>query len=293
MSDGATETAGRDGALAAAPTLASHGAGAGDDPRRHASARRLGLGACVLVVLLALSALAVGRGERPQPFAASRASRGDRGDDVGSRPAIDAAELTYTYAVGTFAPEFTPPAPGSYTLPVVDELVDHPLVESDGRHTSLFAAKRGRAAVVAFVYTTCAEKAGCPLSMAVQARLDAAIAADPELASTVALLTISFDPERDTPARLAQVRTAHEPASDWHFLTAASAGDLDGLLSDFGQPVAKLRYTDGVWTGFYRHVLKVFLVDRDDRVRNIYSAGFLSPEVILNDLRTVLAKGAP
>jgi cytochrome oxidase Cu insertion factor (SCO1/SenC/PrrC family) len=287
VSDGTTQIRARDGALGSDHTLVHDGALAADGLRRGAGPHRLGIAACIIVLLLALAALAVGRAERAELLETSRALATDPAVD--QHPAVDAAALTYTYAVGTFAPEFTPPAPGTYTLPVVDDLGDHPLVESDGRRTSLFAAKRGRAAVVAFIYTTCAEAAGCPLSMAVQSRLDAAIAADPELASSVALLTISFDPERDTPERLARVRAAHRPASDWHFLTTANARELDGVLTDFGQPVAKLRYPDGMWTGFYRHVLKVFLVDREDRVRNIYSAGFLSPEVILNDLRTILA----
>lgn len=247
------------------------------------SKRRFAITAAIAVPLLAVSALALVRTERidvSRPGAELARSE---------RPAIDAAALAYTYAVGSFAPEFTPPPPGSYALPVIDDVSDHPLLESDGRATSLRAVTRGRAAVVAFMYTTCAEAAGCPLSMAVLSRLDGVIAADPTLAARVALLTISFDPERDTPERLARVRSAHNPASDWHFLTTASSGDLDALLEDFGQPIAKLRYADGTWTGFYRHVLKVYLLDREDHVRNIYSAGFLSPEVIVNDLRTVLA----
>jgi hypothetical protein len=36
-------------------------------------------------------------------------------------------------------------------------------------------------------------------------------------------------------------------------------------------------------------VLKVFLVDEGGWIRNVYSAGFLVPEVVVNDLRTVLA----
>ncbi len=35
-------------------------------------------------------------------------------------------------------------------------------------------------------------------------------------------------------------------------------------------------------------MLKVFLVDARGAIRNIYSAGFLSPELLLVDARTVL-----
>jgi len=39
-------------------------------------------------------------------------------------------------------------------------------------------------------------------------------------------------------------------------------------------------------------MLKVFLLDRQGQVREIYSAAFLHPEVILNDLRTLAMESA-
>jgi WD40 repeat protein len=80
----------------------------------------------------------------------------------------------------------------------------------------------------------------------------------------------------------------HRPRTDWAFATAPDEARLAPLLADFGQTVAPLRFDDGRRTGLYRHVLKVFLVDRQHRVRNVYSTGFLDPELILNDVRTVL-----
>ena len=211
------------------------------------------------------------------------------GDDTRPR-AADPAELTYTYAVGTFAPEYVPPAPGSYALPTIDTVTDHPVVGSDGRPTTLFALKGDRLAVVAFVYSTCVEATGCPLSLGVLQRLDRALAAEAPLGRRVVLLTVSFDPERDTPARMATVRALHHPRTDWRFVTTRDEAELAPLLADFDQPVAKLRFEDGRWTGLFRHVLKVFLLDARNRVRNVYSAGFLDPALVLNDLRTVLGE---
>jgi len=209
------------------------------------------------------------------------------GDDARLR-AVDPAELTYTYAVGGFVPEYTPPAPGSYALPTIDTVTDHPLLDADGRPTTLFALTRGRLAVVAFVYTTCIEATGCPLSLGVLHRLDRAIAVDRELGRRVTLVTISFDPERDTPARMAVMRSFHAPASDWRFATTRSEVELQPLLADFDQPVAKLRFADGAWSGLFRHVLKVFLLDGESRVRNVYSVGLLDATLVLTDLRTLL-----
>lgn len=206
---------------------------------------------------------------------------------------VDRGALTYTYEPGVFTPEYEPPPPGSYTLPVIDTVGDHPLLDADGGPTTLFAVTRGRIAIVAFVYTTCVEAAGCPLSLAVLHELDAALAANPGLAARVTLVTISFDPEQDTPERMAVMRRFHRPRTDWHFLTARDTGQLAPLLADFDQPVAKLRYPDGEWTGLFRHVLKVFLLDGSNRVRNVYSVGFLNPALLLNDSRTLLLEGRP
>ncbi len=210
-------------------------------------------------------------------------------DAIDARPrTVDPSEAAYTYAVGAFRPEYTPPAPGTYALPPIATISDHALLDDKGTPTRLFDVAGGRIVVVAFVYTTCTEAGGCPVSFAVLHGLDRAIAADRALARRVRLITISFDPERDTPARMASTRRLHRPRSDWRFVTTRDETALAPLLADFDQPVAKLRYADGTWTGLFRHVLKVFLVDREHRVRNVYSTGFLNPALVLNDVKTVL-----
>jgi cytochrome c peroxidase len=202
--------------------------------------------------------------------------------------ALEQSDFAYTYGVGSFVPAYAPPAPGTYELPPIQTVSDHPVLDEAGRETTLFAPAPARLAVVAFIYTTCIETVGCPVSTAVLHRLDHAIADDSELRDQVTLITVSFDPERDTPARMASQRALHAPAGDWRFLTTRDDAALRPLLDDFGQRAAKLRQADGSWTGLFRHVLKVFLVDRERRVRNIYSVGFLHADLVLNDLRTVL-----
>lgn len=204
----------------------------------------------------------------------------------------DPSQFAYTYGIGGFVPDYAPPPPGSYSLPVIQTVADHPLIGTDGRATTLLTLTANRLAIVAFIYTTCAEAAGCPLSNAVMQSIDAALAADPELARQASLVTISFDPERDTPARMATVREFYQPRTDWHFVTTSDTATLQPLLADFGQPIAKLQFPDGAWSGLFRHVLKVFLLDRQHRVRNIYSAGFLHAQLVLNDLHTLLLADA-
>jgi hypothetical protein len=44
-------------------------------------------------------------------------------------------------------------------------------------------------------------------------------------------------------------------------------------------------------TGGLSHLLRVYLIDEQRRIRNIYNANFLHPDILVNDLLTVLGEG--
>jgi cytochrome c peroxidase len=204
-----------------------------------------------------------------------------------ARPPLGHADTNYTYAIGGFAPDYQVPSPGSYELPPIDTVSDHPLVDAQGRATTLRDALGGRLAVVSFIYATCGEATGCPMSTEVLRRLDRRLTTTKPVPDEIALVTVSFDPARDTPERLVEMEKLRSPGSKWGFYTAKDEASLVPLLDDFGQQIAKLHYPDGTWTGVFRHVLKVYLLDRDQRVRNVYSVGFLNPELVMADLETL------
>ena len=83
----------------------------------------------------------------------------------------------------------------------------------------------------------------------------------PHLAPRVRLVTVSFDPQRDRPEQMAQLRTHMSPKTDWRFLTAESASALRPVLVDYGQDAVPLLTADGRDARRMRHVAKVFLVD--------------------------------
>jgi cytochrome oxidase Cu insertion factor (SCO1/SenC/PrrC family) len=103
------------------------------------------------------------------------------------------------------------------------------------------------------------------------------------------LVTLSFDPARDTPevmSRYAGSRAVEKPNGlRWYFLTTRSARELLPLVEGFGQDVRRTRSGREL-----SHVLKVFLIDRAGDVREIYSSNFLHPQVVLNDIETLLAE---
>ena len=175
------------------------------------------------------------------------------------------------------APRFDPPAPGSYELPPILSVSEHTLLDHEGHEAQLLGLAPDEAALVSFVYLDCPD--ACPHATALMARLDAELAAEPALARRVQLVTVSFDPANDPPARMAALRRSLAPHGRWRFLTAPSAAAIAPVLADYGQDTSPA------------HVLKIFLVDGQRRVRNIYSTGFLDVRLLRADLETLVGGG--
>ncbi|MFI5317515.1 MAG: SCO family protein [Myxococcota bacterium] len=185
-----------------------------------------------------------------------------------------------TLALALLLALFEVPKPGSYELPPIARVHERELIDSSGAAAPFPGLAAGQVGVIAFIYRSCHESQGCPASLALLRELDRRIAADPARAARVRLACVSFDPENDTPARMAELRALMAPQSDWRFLVPAAA-QLSPLLRDFDQDVVSLA------GGAKRHVVKVFLIDSNLRVRNIYGSGFLDPALVLADIATI------
>jgi cytochrome oxidase Cu insertion factor (SCO1/SenC/PrrC family) len=184
--------------------------------------------------------------------------------------------------------DFDPPRPGSYRLPVVKPAADGAVIDASGAPRRLADVLAGRITVLSFVYTRCSDANGCPLATAVLYQLHGATGSDPELARHLRLVTLSFDPGHDTPetmAKYARVASTQETRSPWEFLTTASDRQLGPILAAYGQVVQ--RSADPSAPG-PSHLLRVYLIDRQLRIRNIYGLDFLDPRLLLADVRTLL-----
>ena len=146
----------------------------------------------------------------------------------------------------------------------------------------------GKTALVAFVYLGCTDASGCPLPLASLQQADRVIASRDDLRDRVRLVTVSFDPSRDTPVAMRGLRHHMAPRSEWRFLAAASQREIEPVLVAYGQDAAPLLTQAGRDTGLMRHVAKGFLIDPQGGVRNIYSSGFLDHRLLLRDIETAL-----
>ena len=209
--------------------------------------------------------------------------------DLSVVKAHEIPELEETYIQGVFSPKFTPPAAGTYDLPVITRVPAVVLIDAAGRRVNTASLMHGKVAVVSFIYTACSDRLGCPLAGMALRELQALLRRE-GLQDQAVLLSISLDLERDTPAQLAKYARAFgaEPPL-WHLLTAPSEQALQAALESYGQDRTRVYDERGRFTGRYRHVLKVFLIDEAGQVRNIYSTGSLVPQIMVNDIKTVLA----
>jgi protein SCO1/2 len=183
--------------------------------------------------------------------------------------------------------EYDPPAPGSYRLPPLATAADGTALDETGAVRSLRGLMTDRITVLSFIYTRCGDI--CPLGTMLMRDLHEATAADAGLAAGLRLITMSFDPDHDTPEVMASEARALrvDGGADWQFLTASGMSELAAILAAYDQRVIAKANPDDP-RGPLAHQLRVYLIDRELRIRNIYSLDFLDPRLVLADIRTLI-----
>ena len=167
-------------------------------------------------------------------------------------------------------------------LAVGDAVPDTALLDQSNRRRSI-AEWRGSVTLLTFIYTRCPLPNYCPLIDRHFATIQHAITADSVLRDKVRLVSVSFDPEQDSPA----VLTAHakrlkaDPAI-WTFLTGDRV-TVDRFTARFGvgliRPDGSLEIT---------HNLRTILIGGDGRILRIYAGNEWSPSTAIEDLRTAV-----
>jgi protein SCO1 len=177
--------------------------------------------------------------------------------------------------------------PGTYQLPAIKPAAGGMVLDEHSRPYELRCLLRGHFTILAFIYTRCGDL--CPLATMRMAQLKDQAAGS--VVRDLRLITMSFDPDYDTPERMAEFAETWRgaeamPGSAWLFLTAPSRQAVEPLLSAYGQPLAfPSDQRDG--SESISHLMRVFLIDDHGLIRNIYSPDFLDPRLLLNDLLTL------
>ena len=116
-----------------------------------------------------------------------------------------------------------PSQPGKYTRTVVDyRIPDLALVAADGSATSMRAElDAGKPVMLNFIFTSCT--ATCPVISATFAQLRDQLE---QAGHGLRMISISIDPEHDTPERLSSYARRYHAGPEWRFLT----GDIHNTL---------------------------------------------------------------
>ena len=155
------------------------------------------------------------------------------------------------------------------------------MTDSAGQAFSL-SSLRGKAVLVSFVYTTC--NGSCPATTATLYRVQQTLKEAGLWGRQVEFVSISLDPTRDTTEVLARyAKVFGADTTRWHFLTGSA------------DEVAKVISAWGMWarvgsSGTLDHPSRIFLVDPRGRQREIYNLDFLTPEAVLQDVKTVVGE---
>lgn len=151
-----------------------------------------------------------------------------------------------------------------------------------------FAEWRGWPTLVTFIYTSCPVPNFCPLMDQNFATIQSAVAEDGALAGKVKLISISFDPETDTPAVLAaHAAKRHADPAVWTFLTGDRV-TVDRFAARFGVGLVRPETTTEIM-----HNLRTALIGRDGRIVKMYSGADWTPHAVLADLRSAVLAPAP
>lgn len=160
-----------------------------------------------------------------------------------------------------------PAANGNNCLPDVS------LVDQHGATISL-ASLKGKPVLIDFIYTSCAST--CPMLTAKMAAI--AHQLGPALGANVTIVSISLDPEHDTPAVLAKYAKSHDAdGPGWIFLTGPPA-QIDQVLAQF--KLRRTRESDGTIT----HSISAFLLGPDGHQLRQYNALDVSPDSVAADV---------
>jgi protein SCO1/2 len=162
-----------------------------------------------------------------------------------------------------------------------DTVPDGAFVDQNGRKTTL-SKFRGSTVVLTFIYTRCPLPTFCPMMDRHFVTIQERVKADASL-KHVHLVTVSFDPQRDTPSVLrAHAKELGSDLDRWTFFTG-DVKAIDDFAGRFGVSVVRNPNDERDIT----HNLRTAIIGPDGTVKKIYTGNEWTPDEILADLKPV------
>jgi protein SCO1/2 len=173
-----------------------------------------------------------------------------------------------------------------YNVPTPGQAVpDFKLLNQSGKTIALDQF-RGKVLLVTFIYTRCPLPDYCIRLSRNFANIQHQLAADPQLYNKTHLLSISFDPEYDTPKVLHSYGIAYAGSGAFAHWDFAAPTDLDAVEQFFD--VAVSPGSNNTLT----HSLSTAVIAPDGKIFRWYPTNEWTPAAVVDDVKQAVAQAA-
>ena len=69
----------------------------------------------------------------------------------------------------------------------------------------------------------------------------------------------------------------------WTVLTTENDTSVRAILNGYSQAISRNKDSDVI-----NHVIRIYLIDKEKKVRNIYGLGTMDPRLLITDIETLL-----
>jgi protein SCO1/2 len=173
---------------------------------------------------------------------------------------------------------------GQSRLAVIRPAPEFKLTDQFGKELCM-SELRGKVVLVSFVFTTC--NGSCPATTHRMSLVQRELQSRGLFSkSQVHLLSITLDPMRDTPEVLRGYMRLYDAAPDhWSFLSGPK-GVVEQTIDAWGMWVRPAP------NGQLDHPSRIFLVDTQGQIREIYNLSFMNPDWVVDDIKLLADESA-
>ena len=190
------------------------------------------------------------------------------------------AQIRLAAVVITFLFTFALAAAAGKELPKIRPAPEFTLTDQDGKRLA-FKELRGKVLAVTFFYASCFDT--CPLLTAKMVGIQTRLI--PAFGPQVFFVSVTVDPERDTPDVLKHYAAAQKAnTAAWAFLTGRKA-EITHIAKRYGVYHKKME------SGDVDHTFLTSLIDRSGMLRVQYMGVRFDPDEMLRDLQSLLREG--
>lgn len=142
---------------------------------------------------------------------------------------------------------------------------------------------RGKILILTFIYTRCPLPDFCPRMSKNFKILCEKIAKDEDPPDNWQILSLSFDPDFDSPKVLRNYAKAYSDDSKRWIFATGDRSEIDAITEKFGLIYNRSRISPTDWD----HNLRTILIDPEGKIHKIYIGNLWTPDTLMKDMKSI------